>query len=99
MEQLIDYTEHVSGSIDGAMFVHGQGKNVLILRKLDRPMRRFDGKMASYEVEYRWLSQECARESDQAWACVKGQERTYWQRKEIAKILKSGDMFGHFHLF
>lgn len=98
MDNLIDYTDHVQGSID-ALMVHGQGKNVLILRKLDTPMKRFDGKQALYEIEHRWLSQECARENDQAWACVQGQDFTYWQRKEIAGILKSGDMFGNLNLF
>ncbi|MGO9110775.1 MAG: hypothetical protein ACLP9L_16255 [Thermoguttaceae bacterium] len=29
------------------------GKDVLIVRKLDHPIRRFDGKTARYEREYR----------------------------------------------
>ena len=33
-----------------------RGADVLILRKLDSPIQRTDGKRARHELEYRWLS-------------------------------------------
>jgi hypothetical protein len=100
-EKLVDYQEEFSDSL----VAQGQGSNVLILRKLDEPFKRFDGKKASYQLDYRWLSENCEREDDQAWACVMGSEFTYWQRKEIEALLKAigkgkdVNIFDYFNLF
>jgi hypothetical protein len=96
---VIDYTEQFGG----AVLVHGKGNNVLILRKLENKMKRFDGKVASYELEHCWLSCDCKNEKDQAWACVRGNDYTYWQGKELP-FLKKGfpenkSMFDFFMLF
>lgn len=91
-----------SASFPNALAVHGNEQNVLMLHKLDRPYRRIDGKMATYELEYRWLSVECQEESDEAWCCVQGSELTFWQRKEIdIDAVKSGrkSLFDIFNLF
>ena len=78
-ERIIDY----SGSFPDAISAEGNGNNVLILRKLDRPTKRFDKKLANYELEHRWLNQLCLDENDQAWACVEGNDFTYWTSKEL----------------
>ena len=66
----------VSDQFDNCIKAEKEEKNVLILRKLDSPIKRFDGKMARYEIEYRWLSQDDVH-------CVLGNEFTYWMKKEI----------------
>lgn len=91
---MIDYTSEFD-----CVRAEGNDKNVLILRKLDKPFKRIDGKMGSYELEYRWLSQSCQTEKDQAWACVQGQEFTYWQSKEIKRALAGKSLFDCFNLF
>ena len=96
--KMINYTNKFTDTIAA----HGSGNNFLILRKLDTPLKRFDGQRASYEIEYRWLSETCENESDEAWACCQGQEFTYWLRKElpISEIKKPGfSLFDHFNLF
>ncbi len=100
-ETLVDYQESFSDSLAA----QGKDDNVLILRKLDEPFKRFDGKKASYQLDYRWLSENCEREDDQAWACVQGSEFTYWQRKEIEGLLRNLEkgnevnLFDHCNLF
>jgi hypothetical protein len=54
-----------------------RGADVLILRRLDEPVRRLDGKIAQYEVEYRWLS------DPRYVCCVLGNEFSFWQAGEI----------------
>jgi hypothetical protein len=92
---VVDYAD----SFEYAIAAQGKGRNVLILSKLDEPKKRFDGKMAHYELEHRWLSETCEDERDQAWACVQGQDFTFWQHKEIKQALKSDNLFEHFDLF
>lgn len=102
MHALVDYYEDFAN--ENAVIAQGQGSNFIVIRKLDKLFRRGDGKKALYELEYRWLSQECRNERDQCWACVQGSEFSYWQRKEIEsllrKIQKVGDVnvFDHFFL-
>lgn len=100
MSEVIDYTHCFSDSL----LVQGKESNVLMLFKLDRPFKRCDGKLASYELSYRWLSTDCQHDSDQAWACVQGSEVTYWQEKEIRSLLRqikrgSANLFNRFTLF
>lgn len=98
---IVDYID----SFEGALVAQGSGENFIAIRRLDQPFQRFDGKKASYELNHRWLSQECERENDQAWACVQGAENTYWQRKEIERLIRQLDkgnevnVFEHFNLF
>lgn len=61
----------------GCVRAERKGDNTLILRKLDEPFRRFDGRRAGYEVEYRWHPPGGNVHS------VLGNEFTYWQRKEF----------------
>ena len=75
-----------------AIAVERRGRDALILRRLDEPCRRFDGKTASYELEYRWLSQD----DDDELACVRGSEVSLWQRREI-KL--DAHLFDQFDLF
>ena len=61
----------------------GKEKNFLRLQKLDKPIKRFDGKTVSYFLQHRWLSVECKNENDEAWACSLGSDLTYWSEKEL----------------
>lgn len=100
MNSVVDYTSCFPDSL----LVQGHEENVLMLSKLDQPFRRADGKRASYELAYRWLSTDCQHEDDQAWACVQGSEVTYWQEREIrsllARIKRGGaNLFQQFNLY
>lgn len=109
MEQpiIVNYTEDFNRCYDDdAMLVQGRKDAVLILRKLAIPVKRNDGKKAHFELECRFLSIECATDTDQAYACVTSNDYTYWQNKEISKLLKeikvndeSLNIFEHFNLF
>jgi hypothetical protein len=97
MENIIDYTEQINNCI----MAQGKNNNVLILRKLDCPIKRFDGnRSAKYELEHRWLSVDCQHEKDEAHVCIQGNDFTYWTKKEINCVLsgKSG-MFEYFKLY
>lgn len=97
---IVDY----SHSFPDALIAQGRDTNFLAVSKLDTPMKRADGKMASFEVMHRWLSQPCHHEDDEAYVCVQGAEITYWQQKEIKQLvrhLKQGkevNVFDHFFL-
>jgi hypothetical protein len=95
MGNVIDYTEKID-----CIMAFGKNRNVLILQKLDKKFKRFDGKLATYQLEHRWLSCDCQNENDQAYVCVQGNDFTYWQQKEIKDVL-SGKiaMFDFFKLF
>lgn len=100
-EAFVDY----GSEFPEALIAQGQDSNFIRIVELDEPFRRADGKKASYEVEYRWLSAQCKNENDQAWACVQGNEFTYWQAAEIKPLLtqlEAGEdpcVFDHFNLF
>ena len=91
---MIDIKEAVSDVSDhfNCLKAEQRGKDVLILRSLGKPLRRFDGKMASYELEYRWLSAPADL------TCVLGNEFTYWQAEEI-EGWEAESLFGMFRLF
>lgn len=75
-------------------------KNVLILRKLNEKIKRFDGKYAMYELEHRWLSAGVETDIDENWTRVLGRDSTFWQQKEIKNIFTSNiKLFDFFQLF
>ena len=103
-EDFVDYTESLTDRHgEGPLAAHGVGQNVLILRKLHQPFRRMDKTLADYQLEYRWLTGSCEHERDEAWACVKGSEFTYWTSAELSltlEAIKYGDcLLSHFNLF
>ena len=88
---VVDVTEEFPGCIRAAR----KGVNTLILRRLLRPRRRFDGMRASYELEYRWH-----RSGRVDVHSVLGNEFTFWQRKEIEPVLSGiRELFDFFQLF
>lgn len=101
MPNLVDYAESFPESI----IAQGIGSDFIRIERLDKPFKRADGKRGSYLLEHRWLSCECQKETDQSWACVQGSEFTYWQQKEIKKLLDEiktkpdVNVFDHFNLF
>lgn len=98
---MIDYTAQIQGcwSGDGALLAQGQGRHVLVLHRLDTPCRRFDDKMARYQVEYRELSTTCECPDDEAFVCVQGNEYTYWQARELPGIVQNGNIVPGANLF
>ena len=86
-ENTIDVTDQLE-----CMKAEQRGKDVLILRRLDDPLRRLDGKTARYELEYRWLS------DPRHLVCVLGNEFSYWQASEI-KGWETKSLFKIFRLF
>lgn len=97
--EIQDVTEEVSNEIVtcGVVVAHQKGKNVLILKKDDRPHKRFDGKQGAYLLEYRWLS------DPRSVHCVQGSEETVWQHAEVRAALngveRGKSLFDFFQLF
>jgi hypothetical protein len=97
---LVDYSGQ--SEFKNALIAQGKGRNFLRLAKLDTPV---DG--AQFELTYRWLSQKCERERDQAFCCVRGAEVSYWKISEmingpkLMRDIKAGkaNLFEHFNLF
>ena len=86
-EIVVDVTDQLD-----CMKAEQRGNDVLILRRLDNPIRRFDGKTARYELEYRWLS------DPRHLVCVLGNEFSYWQANEI-KGWQAKSLLAMFRLF
>jgi hypothetical protein len=91
---MIETAENITDVTDqlDCLKAEQRGKDVLILRRLDNPIRRFDGKTARYELEYRWLSDQ------RHLVCVLGNEFSFWQAKEI-KGWEGKSLFKMFRLF
>lgn len=101
MLEVVDYSK----SFPDHIIAQGKGSNFIAIEKLDQPFQRADGKQASFQVDHRWLSSECENENDESYVCVKGQEFTYWQEKEIKRLLKTVrrgsevNVFDYFNLY
>lgn len=106
---MINYTDELKKFTDtNVLLAQGKNNDVLILTKLEEPFKRMDKKRVSYEVNHRWLSTSCQRETDQAWTCVQGEENTFWSQKELiesnvleknGKLKKDIMLFDCFHIF
>lgn len=94
-----DFTKQLeeTGLFDNLIMSQGYDNHLLIVRKMDKSVKRFDGKMAGYCVEYRELSVPI--DFPESYACVEWNEFTYEQRKSIKAIVdaardgKSVNMF------
>jgi len=75
--EIIDIIEQCT-NLEGVVKAEQQGNNVLILRKLAIPRQTSDGKLGSYELEYRWLSWGATSIHD-----VLGSEFSLWQSNEL----------------
>ncbi len=73
-------------SFPNALLAQGLNESVLIVTKLDAPVKRFDGKRVSFQMEHRWLSETCQSSDDEAWACVQGSDFTYWSATELKAL-------------
>jgi hypothetical protein len=69
-----------------------RGMDVLILRKLNSPIQRVDGKRASFELEYRWLSDPTDIHR------ALGDDYTFWRASEIPGW-QTKSLFDVFRLF
>lgn len=79
MDKVIDYGD----IFEDAVFAHGKGNLFIAVFPNEDKAQRLDGQVADYRVLYRWLSCTCERPEDEAWACVKGSEISYWNRDEF----------------
>lgn len=100
---MINYTEEYNKlSLSEALIAQGNKENVLILTQLDAPFQRMDGKRVSYQLNHRWLSVTCNDETDEAWACVQGDENTYWSKRELVEsgvLMKNGKPTANMNMF
>ncbi len=78
-------TVNYSRSFD-CIVAHGEGRQVLILRALEKPFRRADGIISQYELENRWTYMDCVESDDGAVSCVDGNDFTYWTFAELKKL-------------
>ncbi|MDY0300282.1 MAG: hypothetical protein RBQ99_01720 [Trichlorobacter sp.] len=69
------------------VLAQGAGRHFVAIYKLDKPLKRVDGKLARYELEYRNTSNPCQNIKDDAWSSAEFTEHTYWLRKELKPIL------------
>jgi len=74
---------------------HAQGRNVLVLRHLSSPVKRFDGKRVSYHLKHLWLSKTPTMDGDEV-CCVQGSEETFWSKREL---VENGALKAHSSLF
>jgi len=72
-EYLVD---DISEEFPTAVKAEQKGKNILILRNIN-PIKRLDGKMATYSLEHCWLRDIKDTTS------VLGNDYSYWQKKEL----------------
>ena len=75
-EEIKEDIEDISKEFPTAIKAEKREKNILILRNIN-PLKRFDGKMASYELEHQWL-----RDSGDT-TSVLGNDFSYWLKKEL----------------
>lgn len=69
----------------GCLRAERRGKLALVLSRLDRKVKRADGKIVGYQVEDVELSEE-----ENELACVRNNSYTYWSAQELAPFLKHG---------
>lgn len=97
-ETIRDVTEEVSNEIISCdvIVAEQKGKNVLILKKIE-PTKRFDGKIGTYRLEHRWLS------NPNDVHAVQGSDTTIWTKTELkalfAMIKQGKSLFDYFQLF
>jgi hypothetical protein len=87
--EVIDYTEQLQKHRPETNFIaaYGKGNLFLALSKLKTSVKRFDGMMGKYRLHDAILSTNCERENDDAWACIKYDDFTFYTAKEIKYAL------------
>ena len=82
-----DLTDFLGKKFPNLVIAQGFDNHLVMIFKLDDLFKRFDGKMARYEVHYRSLSTSI--EELESYALVTSSENTYWLRKELKEIIDS----------
>lgn len=89
-KKIVDYTEELkkSGYYGNAILLTAQGnnQNYLALFKVLKDIDSAGRRRFFYQLEYRWLSEECKNSNDEAYVCVVGREVQYYSSKELNKI-------------
>jgi hypothetical protein len=92
---MIDVTEQFK-EVDGIVKAESEGKNTLVLVKLQHRIKRFDGKMAGFELRYYWHRMDIETDNMHDVHSVLGDDYSYWLKKEIN--FEKG-LFEQFNLF
>lgn len=93
---MVDVTDEVKTELvqpEGLIRAEREGKNTLILSRLEHPIKRFDRKTARYSLEHRWHPSDAADVHS-----VQGNDFTYWQEKEITRALRGDSLFDCFEI-
>lgn len=83
--------------LDNPIKANADGRNVLILYKLDSPIYLL-GKRKTYQLEYRWLSVDPTEQGDEV-CCLKGNEFNYYTEKELKELNVFDDNVSLFDCF
>jgi len=86
---MIDVTDKYTGAVKAER----DGTNVLILFRLKRGRKSFNGQYCKYELHHDWLSNENADFCE-----VQGSDYTLWTKIEGEEMLKNG-LFASVSLF
>ncbi|MFW5871511.1 MAG: hypothetical protein ACOCUT_00240 [bacterium] len=70
---------------DNTIKASSEGRKVLILSHMDCPIKRFDKKRVSYQIELRYLSIDPTKNGDEL-CCVKNNEFSFWSRRELTEL-------------
>lgn len=107
-KKIVNYTDELKKSkyYGDAQIVAAQGKdkNYLALFKVLQGFDKGGRARYFYELEYRWLSIDCSKADDEAYACVMGREVQYYSSRDLNKINKNilmgkANLFDSFQLF
>ena len=79
---MINVTEQFKETT-GIIKAESEGKNTLVLIKLQHRIKRFDGKQAGFELRYYWHNMEITSDNMHDVHSVQGDDYSYWLKKEI----------------
>lgn len=95
----VNVIDQVKSECCEVISAQAKDKNVLILRKLNESVKRFEyrnGKKVwfacRYEIEYRWLNKSINDDINSVYMSVAGNEFHQYSKKEIADILCADDL-------
>lgn len=89
-KKIVNYTEEIKRSRyygdANVVAAQGKGSNYLALFKVLEGRGTSGRARYFYQLEYRWLSVDCSKPNDEAYACVMGREVQYYKGRELNKI-------------
>lgn len=91
---VIDYSYY----FPHALIAAGEQDSVLILRKLPKPIVN-GGRKVEYELEHRWLTDQCEHKNDHAWSKAANSDYRYWTREELNPLLDNFEAGRKYDIF